>query len=395
MHGQEFIGRSLRAWATLAGGMVFLTATIAMNQSEDELKFSVKWLYAGLILSFIWGCIQMISYYTGFPGRMELNKFQLSFSIRKLLTKKRAAGFAFEPSWLANQIATIYLPWLLAAVLSGYRVFRRRWIEPLLLSVAVALLILTFSRGGIVMAFGAAILVLLLTQGHQIKKISLWFIRPFSGNRKGSLIRSLSIRFGLIFVLLSLLAGAGLLLSTNKYFAQIWRSQKSTLTEYAVDVYAGPRLAYAVAGWEVFLDHPVTGVGLGGSGLYLYDHVPDWAITTLSEITRQMTIKAWLYPNPKNFYIRLLSETGVVGFTLYLLFWLSVLGIVVRFLGEKDPFFRYLGIGGLFSWFVLIIFNATQDSFIDPNQWFSLGVLLGLSMILMRKISKGKESLSD
>ena len=112
MHGQEYIGRSLRAWATLAGGIAFFLTTILMNQTEDDLRYSIKWLYAGLLLSIVWGGIQMISYYTGFPERIDLNKIQESFSIRKLLAKKRAAGFGFEPSWLANQIATIYLPWL-------------------------------------------------------------------------------------------------------------------------------------------------------------------------------------------------------------------------------------------------------------------------------------------
>ena len=36
---------------------------------------------------------------------------------------------AYEPSWLAGQIATVYLPWLLAAALTRVRVFRFRWLE--------------------------------------------------------------------------------------------------------------------------------------------------------------------------------------------------------------------------------------------------------------------------
>ena len=129
MHGQEYIGRTLRAWVTLAGGVVFFISTMLMNQTEDDLRYSMKWLYVGLALSIVWGGIQMVSYLTGFPDRVDLNQIQTSFSIRKLLIKKRAAGFAFEPSWLANQIATIYLPWLFASILTGYRIFKRRWIE--------------------------------------------------------------------------------------------------------------------------------------------------------------------------------------------------------------------------------------------------------------------------
>ena len=113
--------------------------------------------------------------------------------------------------------------------------------------------------------------------------------------------------------------------------------------EYAVDIYAGPRLAYATAGWGVYLDHPVTGVGLGASGLYLYDHIPDWSITTISEITRQLTPNGWLYPNPKNLYIRLLAETGITGFILYLLFWLGILAVVIRLSKSGSQLQKMLG----------------------------------------------------
>lgn len=380
MHGQEFVGRSLRAWFTLAGGMVFFFSTIIMNQTEDDLRFSLKWLYAGLLLSLVWGAIQMISYYTGFPERFELNKFQLSFSIRKLLAKKRAAGFAYEPSWLANQLATIYLPWLIAAVLSGYRVFKRRWIEVVLLAAALLLLIATFSRGGIIMAASATFLVFLFTQFSKVKKWLNWFFHPIrKGGTKTRQVINISIRLGILLLIAGSITGIGLVLSSNKYFSQIWKSQKTTLTEYAVDIYAGPRLAYAAAGWETFLDHPLTGVGLGASGLYLYDRIPDWSVTTLSEISRQLTPNAWLYPNPKNFYIRILSETGIAGFIFYFVFWLSILALIIRFTRSNLTTHRYIGIGGFFCWFVLISFNLTQDSFIDPNQWFSLGIFLGLS----------------
>ena len=394
MHGQEYIGRSFRAWATLAGGIAFFLTTVSMNQTEDDLRYSIKWLYAGLLLSIVWGGIQMISYYTGFPERIDLNKFQESFSIRKLLAKKRAAGFGFEPSWLANQIATIYIPWLFAAILSGYRVFRRKWIEVVLFLAAIILLICTFSRGGIIMAFASMVLVFLITQGKRMRSAIEWFIRPFRKEPGEHRIVGLLVRTGITVFLAGVIVSTGLILSTNKYFAQIWRSQKGTITDYAVDIYAGPRLAYATAGWEIYLEHPITGVGLGASGLYLYDHIPDWAVTTLSEITRQLTPNAWLYPNPKNLYIRLLSETGIVGFVLYLLFWMSILGIVIKLLKNDHLFPRYIGIGGLLTWLVLIFFNITQDSFIDPNQWLGLGIFLGLSSFFFARnmLTKGSTS---
>lgn len=391
MHGQEYIGRTLRAWVTLVGGIVFFFSTMLMNQTEDDLRYSLKWLYIGLAVSIVWGGIQMVSYLTGFPDRVDLNKIQTSFSIRKLLIKKRAAGFAYEPSWLANQIVTIYFPWLLAAIFTGYRIFKRQWIEILLFVGMLILLICTFSRGGIVMGFAAGILVFIFTQGKRIASAWQWFIHPFQTGSQSNRTLQVGLRTGIILLFTFAIVGTGLILSTNKYFAQIWRSQKDTLVAYAVDIYAGPRLAYATAGWDVYLDHPITGVGLGASGFYLYDHIPDWAVTTLSEITRQLTPNGWLYPNPKNLYIRLLAETGIVGFILYLLFWLSILGIVIRLFNGDARFNKMLGISGVFIWLVLIFFNFTQDSFIDPNQWLGLGLLLGLSTAFGTKKGTGSQ----
>jgi hypothetical protein len=64
---------------------------------------------------------------------------------------------------------------------------------------------------------------------------------------------------------------------------------------------------------------------------------------------------------------------------------MSILGIVIKLLMNHHPFSRYLGITGLFTWFVLIFFNITQDSFIDPNQWLGLGIFLGLSTTFFAK----------
>lgn len=383
MHGQEFIGRAMRAWVTLAGGMVLFACAMLMNQGEDDLRFSLKWLYVGLALSILWGGVQMVSYLTGFPERANLNEIQQSFSIRKLLVKKRAAGFAFEPSWLANQIATIYLPWLVATVLTRYRVFKRRWMEILLLAGAIGLLICTFSRGGILMTVMAVVIVFLLTQWGRIRTWGGWFARPFKHIQVAKRMGGIAIRAGILLAVAAVFAGGLWLLSTNKYFARIWRSQKDSLVEYAVDIYAGPRLAYATAGWEVFQEHPLTGVGLGASGLTLYDYMPDWAVTNISEISRQLTPNGWLYPNPKNLYIRLLAETGIVGFLIYLIFWLSILGIAIRLLIREGPLTKFVGVAGLYLWLVLIFFNFTQDSLIDPNQWLGLGMLLGLSTAVL------------
>ncbi len=377
MHGQDYSGRAIRAWMTLAGGLAFFVSAMLMNQEKDDLYFTLKWLYIGLAASIVWGGIQMISYYTDFPGRQSLNVIQKSFSIRQLLAKKRAAGFAYEPSWLANQLATIYLPWLFASLISGYRVFKRRWLEPVIFVGALALLLCTFSRGGIVMAAISCGLVFLITQARLIKMAWVWFVYlDVKGLTSAQKIYAVGLRVGIMAVCAGLISGVFLVLSTSPYFSKIWKSNKTNLVDYMVDIYAGPRLAYAIAGMEIYERYPLTGVGLGATGLYLYDYIPEWSKTTLSEIAKHLGPNAWLYPNAKNQLIRVLAETGLIGFGLYLLFYLNILGQILAMLRSQNQLGIYLATTGLTTWIVLMIFNFTQDSFIDPNGWMNLGILL-------------------
>ena len=50
---------------------------------------------------------------------------------------------------------------------------------------------------------------------------------------------------------------------------------------------------------------------------------------------------------------------------------------------------RYLGIAGIFSWFAILMYNVTQDSFATPNIWINFGILVGMTAYAL-KSSKQK-----
>jgi O-antigen ligase len=88
-------------------------------------------------------------------------------------------------------------------------------------------------------------------------------------------------------------------------------------------------------------------------------------------------------------YVRLLSETGLIGFFIFIAFLFSVLADSLLALRSNQTYLRYLGIAGLFSWLAILMYNATQDSFATPNIWINLGILAGMTAYAL-KSSKQK-----
>jgi O-antigen ligase len=372
LRGQVYFGRVIRAWFTLIIGLSFFTSASWMNRSEDDLKFTLKWILAGLCLDIVWSGIQALTFYTPFLDKVMVTHWQLAFSVRELVRTNRISGMAYEPSWLAGQIATIYMPILFAALLTKIRFTSRTWLEPVLFVITTLLLFATYSRGGLLITVGVAGFVFLLFGRGMLKNGWNWFISGFRAHTWDMLVR-----VTLVLVVIVIIAGAGLFLGRKNYFRRLWETSANTISEYVVDINAGARSAYAIGALAAFEEHPLTGVGLGASGFYIYQNLPDWTMTTVAEIARQLDPTSNLYPNPKNIYVRLLAETGLIGFILFLVFQLGILGDTVNAL-RGTGLFRMLGIAGLFAWLAISLYNFTQDSLATPNIWLIPGILAGM-----------------
>ncbi len=146
MRGQDVLGRELRAWVTLGMGVGFFAGAAWMNRSLDDLRFSLKWLFAGFLLDILWSGVQGATFYLHLLPKPLVTEWQRAFSVRELIRTNRISGMAYEPSWLAGEISTLYLPWLFAWLLTRQQATRFRWLEPALLACAALLLLATFSR---------------------------------------------------------------------------------------------------------------------------------------------------------------------------------------------------------------------------------------------------------
>ncbi|RME86951.1 MAG: O-antigen ligase domain-containing protein [Anaerolineae bacterium] len=381
LRGQTYWGRALRAWVTVGLGLAFFLAALQMNRSEADLRFSLKWLFIGFALDVVWSGVQAVTFYTPLLEKRVVTLWQRAFSLRELVGSNRVSGMAYEPAWLAGQIATLYLPWLVAALLTRYPLHRRRILTVALLLAAGGLLLLTYSRGGILVAVAASGLTILLTGRESMARVWEWFGAAF---RSGNLplrerLWGWILRLGAVVLLLTVPVGAFLVLSQKGYFSNLWSASAESLVDYVIANYAGARMAYAVSAARTFLTHPWTGVGLGASGFYIYGNLPEWALTRLPEIARHLSPESHLYPNPKNIYLRLLAESGLPGFVFFAAFYLSVLGDILTALRREEGFARFLGVAGLCTWLAVGMHNLTQDSFATPKIWLNLGMVVGVT----------------
>ena len=193
MRGFEYFGRVFRAWITVVIGLSFFVAAVWMNRTEEDLRFSIKWLLAGFMVDILWSGVQALAFYTPLLEKVTVTHWQRAFSMRELVKTNRVSGMAYEPAWLAGQIATIYLPWLVASLLTRLRVTRFKWLEVILLGFAVLLLLATFSRGGLLTAVGAFLLTLLFVGRGELRAAGAWFARARSrahARHSGELHRS-------------------------------------------------------------------------------------------------------------------------------------------------------------------------------------------------------------
>jgi len=389
LRGAGFWDRALRAWITLVIGLSFFVSAAWMNRSEADIKFSLKWLLAGMVLHMVWGGVQAFGVRMGLRG--ELNKIQNLFSIRGLPKNKRISGFAYEPSWLAGQLAALYIPWLFASLLARYHISRFKWLELVLLLSGIVTLLFTYSRGGLLITVGAVVLTFIVAGSGVMKDIWGWFRVGFKqevGRGQWGRMRATASRIVISLLLIGAILGSGAFLAQKGYISALWNSSAESLWDYAIDAYLGPRLAYVVAAWDVFQSYPLTGVGPGASGFTMYARMPDWTLSGVPEIARQLSPSSNLYPNPKNFYIRLLAEMGLPGLILYVSFLFTMLAYALKALRRAEPFWRFIGAAGFFSIAAIAAQGISQDSFAMPEMWVNLGMLTGVVAFALKSEDK-------
>lgn len=133
------------------------------------------------------------------------------------------------------------------------------------------------------------------------------------------------------------------------------------------------RVVYWESGCRVFARYPVFGVGLGNAGFFFRQFVSGYGYH-LPEIIFILTA-APEFPNVKSLWIRLLAETGVIGFVTFVA-WLYSMMLEARSLQRSSSATRRtLGMAGLLSLLALLFEGFSLDTFALPHLWVMLGLV--------------------
>ncbi len=382
--------RVLRTLLTLGIGTAIYFTVSLLPRGKKELDFSLRWLYAGLAAALLWGSLQAVYIIKFNQSWFNLMEHYQQFVSTRHLFDNRISGLTYEPNWFAEQLSFLYLPWLLASVFSGKSVFPWRTgaglqLNYLLLTWTICLLPFTYSRAGVlnlvmVTVFGW---FLYLIQSRKNKTAGQPLVNKPRINKLRSFIRLLiqtTIIISLIVVPIYLVG------TKNTFFARIWdywENSNPSLSGYLGYLGFDARLAFSEAAYNTFNAYPITGVGLGNYAYYFEDMLPYRPLADSPEVLQVVT------PEPgrvrlitaKNFYLRLLAETGAVGLAAFIAFLVAVLGCALYLFLSPKKGERFWGTAGLCAIFTFLITAFSYDLFAIPNMWVVFGLITSAAWI--------------
>ncbi len=381
----------IRSILTLSIGAAFYLITASwFSRDQSRLASVLKWINISGILIILWAAIQgfyIFLFKSNYPA--ILLTFQRLVSTRDLFIG-RITSFAFEPSWLAHQMNLLYIPFWLGATVSGTSAHRfRLWkisLENILFLIGAVVVFLASRVGTLAILLVLALLGVyanfLLAQ--RVYKWSLTIFITFSAAIKKTFRILLPLVLLFLFISVYVLGAVGLvygLSHVDKRLARIFQPQsviqwiKIIQNPYIFFNYLefAERYVYWVGGWNVFNLHPILGVGLGNAGFFFQRQLPAYS-WSLPEVMDAYYRTADL-PNIKSLWVRLLAETGIVGFSSFIA-WFYVLFRLSWFIRlSKNPLFKMIGWSGLFVLVAYLIEGFSTDTFALPYLWVSLGIV--------------------
>jgi hypothetical protein len=379
---EDPLKQSLEAIVTLGVGLCFYFLVTAWLNDIKKMEWSLRIInWSGCII-LAWAAVQAISWilYHRYPDWVR-NIHEL-YSVGPLF-KQRVSGFALEPSWFAHQLNMLYLPLWLSLTINRLSVHKLRifhlTLENFLLVGGIVAMFLSYSRVGLAAFLMMVGYILIQANLYLINRVQSGIISKRFKNFRRINPTLVSAIIGVIFMIGygCIIGGLAFILSRiDPRMAKLFDlnlNHPDGLLYYANDLTFASRLVYWQAGWNVFTQYPWFGVGLGKAGFYLTQNLSPFA-WRLVEV-RDLVLRSAGALNIKSFWVRLLAETGIVGFSLFVswLWGLWQTGKVVEKIDQ--PLLKAISWMGKFVIIGFILEGFSVDTFALPYLWVSLGFL--------------------
>ena len=138
------------------------------------------------------------------------------------------------------------------------------------------------------------------------------------------------------------------------------------------------RFGFQVAGFNMFMAHPLLGVGLGQFGFHVVENLPDW-IYRSPEVAPMITYPTAPWPNLYSIYARLLAELGIVGLVAWVVLWLGLAArLAARARSTQSSTRVTLHYPIIMNCIGVLVSGIATDTFRTPMIWIALGLGCGV-----------------
>lgn len=411
LRGRTFFDQSLRALFTLVIGLSFYLTITAYLQNRDLIHQALQFIYIGGMWLIPWSVIEILVLRTygsplNFPGWVSSIKSALVFQQPGMRFTNRLTAFAYEPSWYVLIYTLVLFPLWLSAVYQRKSIFKfRLWrfqIEDVLLIAGLIVFMFSFPRVGLLAMVVMFLYVGLLLVRRLFKKILTWLIQHKKFKIKDSVLVRIALALVLLTITLALIFGAaGVMirlasqtdfrfqLIIDQFFTANLQDLPTSETEVillARGLAFLERTVYWFGGWNIFADYPF-GVGLGNAGFYIIDRLNSLGYGSFE--VRNILYQSDSLMNTKSFWVRLLAETGFIGFGIYLT-WLYLLWRNNTLIQKScTPVMQIVGLGGKLFILAHLVEGFSIDSFAFPYVWISAALISAGNLVVRKEIRTG------
>ena len=290
--------RFVRQYAVLIMSSIVLLITYynVTSRYSNKVIFQKirKTFLISLLVASSYGFLEILIIYFKVGAVMPILELFNFFPFTEVILdplEERISSVAYEPPALATYLLTIS-GWMFSYILTSKGI--KRFIPSILVLV---LALFSGSRAG---------LVIILVQ------VLVFSIALIKKRKYHQLLIKLMMGGTLIVLLIGIVKGPEI----TEYLSGKIQSFSVNDNTHAISNKSRFGIQYAL--YQVFLDHPVSGVGYGQQAYEMIKNLPPWSTSNNWEFKHKyLNPDHPSFPPGYNLFVRILAESGIIGFLLF------------------------------------------------------------------------------